>query len=170
MMNTGEYMELIANGATIRRTLIPCAEPVPRTRPRRPARRPGRLLVRFGLGGRPAPWVTHGTSGTKGDQRAALRGWQIRIVHAAGLAMRHRGATAAAVHSGPVEVWIDFVFSESARLPDRDNLQKGTTDAMQGIVFLNDCQVVGGECRRIRGPHEGAVIDVWVVKDPCILE
>jgi Holliday junction resolvase RusA-like endonuclease len=170
MMKTDEYMEFIANGAIVHRTLIPHPDPVPNVRPRRPARRPGRLLVRFGVGGRPAPWVTHGTSGTKADQRVFLRDWQSRIVHAAALAMRERGGTRAAVHSGPVEVWIDFVIHPDRRMPDRDNLQKGATDAMQGVIFINDCQVVGGECRRLAGPCEGAVIDVWAVKQPFILE
>jgi Holliday junction resolvase RusA-like endonuclease len=100
----------------------------------------------------------------------ALRDWQARIVHAAALALRHRADTFAHVYSGPVEVWADFVIDPGRRLPDRDNLQKGATDALQGVVFINDCQVVGGECRRLIGPHEGVIIDVWAVKNPSVLE
>jgi Holliday junction resolvase RusA-like endonuclease len=166
-MRTREYLDFVADGAIVRRTIIAHPDPVPYCRSRRPAAA-GALLCRFGVGGRPAPWVTHGTSGTKAAQRMALRDWQGRIVHAAALAMRDRGDTHA-VHTGPVEVWIDFVVGLGRRLPDRDNLQKGATDAMQGIVFINDSQVIGGECRRLIGPHEGAVIDVWAVKNLWIL-
>jgi Holliday junction resolvase RusA-like endonuclease len=169
-MRAQDFHEYVSNGTTILRTLIDHPDPVPRCRRIRPVRRPGRLLCRFGVGGRPAPWVTHGTSGTKAAQRAALRDWQTRIIHAAGLAMRLRGGSGAAVHSGPVEVWIDFVFAPDRRLPDRDNLQKGATDAIQGIIIINDCEVVGGECRRLIGPHEGAIVEVWAVRAPTVLD
>ena len=153
------------SGARVLRTVIADPAPIPFTRPRRPKRWPGLLVVRFGVAGHPAQWVTHGTSGTKAAQREALRAWQVKVAHAAAVAMRHARGTLAA---GMVEVWADFVFAPGGKLPDRDNLVKGATDSLQGITFLNDVQVVGGEGRRLRGPHEGAVIEVWSVKEVTI--
>ena len=153
------------SGARILRTAIADPAPVPLTRPRRPKRWPGVLVVRFGVAGHVAQWVTHGTSGTKATQREYLRIWQAAVAGAATVAMRNARATLAV---GMVEVWIDAVFAPGTKLPDRDNIVKGTTDALQGIIFLNDVQVVGGEGRRLLGPVEGAVIEVWSVKQPTI--
>lgn len=145
----------------ILRTLIPDPTPVPLSVPTSPTcglHRSGGLIVRFGVGGRPGQWVTRGVTGRKVQQRVSMRAWQEKVMHAAGLAMREARTPIA---HGPVEVWIDFVFKRGGQIPDRTNLAKSTEDAMQGIVYINDNQVIGGDCRRGIGPFEGAVIEVW---------
>ena len=149
----------------ILRTLIPDPTPVPFTMPTVPACGSRELIVRFGVGGRPGQWVTRGVTGRKVQQRASMRAWQDKIMHASGIAMRE-GRTPIA--HGPVEVWIDFVFKRGGQIPDRINLAKSTEDAMQGIVYINDNQVIGGDCRRGVGPFEGAVVEVWYAA-PLIL-
>jgi Holliday junction resolvase RusA-like endonuclease len=144
----------------IKHILISDDTPIPFTRPRRPPEWPGELLIRFGVGGLPAPWVTRGVSGSKVRQREALRAWQAKVKAAARLAIHHTYIHYR-IPAGAVEVWIDFVHTGIGMVPDRDNLQKGTTDALQAVVFGNDIQVYGGECRRALGLYPGVVIEVW---------
>jgi Holliday junction resolvase RusA-like endonuclease len=45
--------------------------------------------------------------------------------------------------------------------PDRDNLEKLISDALDGVFFINDCQIVGGEIRKSFGEVAGLKIWLW---------
>jgi hypothetical protein len=51
------------------------------------------------------------------------------------------------------------------RMPDRDNLQKGLSDALQGAVYLNDNQICGGAVRRLPGLPERVEVEVVELED-----
>jgi Holliday junction resolvase RusA-like endonuclease len=46
-------------------------------------------------------------------------------------------------------------------IPDVTNLLKGLEDTLQGVVFADDAQVVQSEARRLYGPEDGAVVEVF---------
>jgi Holliday junction resolvase RusA-like endonuclease len=50
-------------------------------------------------------------------------------------------------------------------MPDRDNLQKGLSDALQGAVYLNDNQICGGAVRRLPGLPERVEVEVVELED-----
>lgn len=52
-------------------------------------------------------------------------------------------------HEGPVDLDMVFVLEPKGSPPDRLNLGKGTEDLLQGIVIVNDRQVIGGDVRRV---------------------
>jgi Holliday junction resolvase RusA-like endonuclease len=54
---------------------------------------------------------------------------------------------------------------KGSTLPDNTNLFKGTEDAMQGIVYQDDFQVVEEISRREWGEHGGATIEVWLTEE-----
>jgi Holliday junction resolvase RusA-like endonuclease len=153
----------VLSGVEVLRTIIPDPTPVPLTMPTLTTRLrwPDKLIVRFGVGGHPCQWVTFGTGkrhDSKRTQRIAMREWQTRVAQAGMLAMREAGRP---IHGGPCGVWIDAVFAPGGNPPDRDNIAKSTVDALQGVVYIDDYQVIAGETRRMVGKWEGAVIEVW---------
>ena len=50
---------------------------------------------------------------------------------------------------------------QDRQVPDLDNLDKATTDALQGIVIADDVQVVERTSRKRHGPAPGVLIEVW---------
>jgi Holliday junction resolvase RusA-like endonuclease len=54
---------------------------------------------------------------------------------------------------------------KGSTLPDNTNLFKGTEDAMEGIVYQDDFQVVEEISRREWGEHGGARIAVWLTEE-----
>ena len=51
-------------------------------------------------------------------------------------------------------------------LPDTTNMSKSTEDALEGIVFHNDAQVVAPGPRRVWGEQGGCLIKVWTLCEP----
>jgi Holliday junction resolvase RusA-like endonuclease len=50
---------------------------------------------------------------------------------------------------GPVDLDMLFVLDPRGQVPDRTNLGKSLEDILQGLIYANDRQVVGGDIRRI---------------------
>lgn len=48
-----------------------------------------------------------------------------------------------------------------AKRPDRDKLERAIQDALTGIVYRDDCQVVDGPTRKVFGDRECAMIRVY---------
>jgi Holliday junction resolvase RusA-like endonuclease len=91
------------------------------------------MSARFVVPGRAVPWKTHG------HPRPILRRWQ-RIVAKAAMIGFHHGQRP---YQGPIKLEITVCFCSSKKIHgDLTNLVKAIEDAMQGIVFLNDRQVM----------------------------
>jgi Holliday junction resolvase RusA-like endonuclease len=65
----------------------------------------------------------------------------------------------------PVALNATFYVDPARRMPDRDNLQKGLSDALQGAVYLNDNQICGGAVRRLPGLPERVEVEVVELED-----
>ena len=110
--------------------------------------------IKFSVDGEPAPWGVY-TRRTRSPSKDRLKTYQDLIRLAARQAMVGREP-----HEGPVWLELHFYRGMPARAPrhtytllawaarhvlkrpDVDNLGKGCCDAMNGIVFLDDAQVV----------------------------
>ena len=78
-------------------------------------------------------------------------------------------------HEIPVRVAYTFVFQRPKSAPktrtrpivkpDYDKLARSTTDALTGIFYKDDCQVVDCEIHKIYGETEGAHIVVEIVEE-----
>jgi Holliday junction resolvase RusA-like endonuclease len=87
--------------------------------------------------------------------------------------------------SGPVEVWVNFVFARPkshlrrdgslkasapvhhVQVPDVDNLVKTVKDGLKGIAWKDDCQVVavhGSKCWADGGDGGGTVVTIETVE------
>jgi Holliday junction resolvase RusA-like endonuclease len=47
--------------------------------------------------------------------------------------------------------------------PDADKLLRTVMDALTGVVYVDDCQVVDPHCPKVYGEHEGALIRAWIL-------
>jgi len=84
-----------------------------------------------------------------------------------------RGAMLAAVHKGPVVLDLFFYMPRPVSLPqkyrhhikkpDRDNLEKSVKDALKGILWKDDSQVVDGRTRKVYGDRVCVVIAVRMI-------
>lgn len=70
---------------------------------------------------------------------------------------------------GPVYVFLMFKmkrpekpkFKYPASVPDKDNLEKSISDAMNGIVYDDDAQICGGTQYKIYSDEPGVEVAVW---------
>ena len=92
--------------------------------------------VTFTVEGRPRAKQSFRYSRKGGYTDAGVKGWQSTVAQQAALAMRGRDRFA-----GPVAVILEFYLPDNHRR-DADNLSKGVLDALNGIVFDDDAQVV----------------------------
>ena len=109
--------------------------------------------------GNPLPkqsFVYTGNGG--GYTKKSVKIWQDTVGWKAQEAMIDR-----AIFEGPVEVWITFWRKDATRV-DCDNLAKCVTDALNGIVFSDDSQVIDlhtvGQVVAQRQRPEIGVVDV----------
>ena len=105
---------------------------------------PGTIIFSLSLQLRAVPWkasqvTKHGTYKPK-----SLREWQATVAQYARLNWGNREP-----YGGPVETWCRFEFSNGP-MGDADNLGKACVDALQGIVIINDRQVVRNTAERVR--------------------
>ena len=81
-------------------------------------------------------------------QTARVHNWQDTVAGEARIAMQGRDPIAA-----PVSMEIDFYLPNHSR-KDIDNLSKAILDSLNGIVFVDDCQVVDLELHKRFGSQE----------------
>ena len=48
-----------------------------------------------------------------------------------------------------------------AKRPDRDKLERAMQDALTGVVYRDDCQVVDGATRKVFGDRECVLVSVY---------
>jgi Holliday junction resolvase RusA-like endonuclease len=107
----------------------------------------------------------------------ATRNWQAQVAAEAGVVMR-----GIAPIGGPVEVWVTVLrrpprsWSKRrqaeaiagrilpTRKPDIDNLEKSSLDALKGVVWEDDSQVVDQHSRKRYGACERILIRVRVLE------
>jgi Holliday junction resolvase RusA-like endonuclease len=124
----------------------------------------GTVLCAGSVPGRAIPWkapnigrnggVVHGRDYKRYEE------WKQTVAANVRLAMRRRK-----VYGGPVDVVATFYLRPipGRTLPDRDNLIKAFTDALQGVVIVNDVQVCGGEPRRVVSAEEAERVEFSVI-------
>jgi Holliday junction resolvase RusA-like endonuclease len=106
-------------------------------------RPPGSILCAGTISGRAAPWkAPHvgrngGTIPTPGSKRCEA--WQQVVAMEA---RKHMGPVRP--YGFPVDLDVAFYIQPAPQQPDRTNLLKAFEDGLQGVVFVNDRQVLGG--------------------------
>lgn len=136
---------------------------MPRTRVKLPAPEPanrlpaGTLVCRVVVPGRACPWsVPVVTRSGVGVKKRRLVDWQKLIQLYARIAMGQRPP-----YGCPVRLALHFELRPRAgRMPDTTNLQKGSEDALQGIILLNDSQVHEVRAVRTVGGEDRTTIEV----------
>lgn len=103
---------------------------------------PGPLVVAFELHARPQPKrrARHGKGRTYSDPRT------VAYEHAVGLACR--AAMTGPPASGDVALWCLFEQRDARRM-DGDNAYKAIADALNGVAYDDDRQVIDGRFRTV---------------------
>lgn len=143
------------------------------------------LICSFEVPGKLVPWsvpTVVGRSGRRGAiKEPRLVAFQADVAYRARLAMAGRKPA-----EGPVELllWLwrradpakgerpgDWWWEATARAgsPDRTNLAKGIEDALQGVVFANDNQVVRGDAVKRLAEADGCKVVAYALADPAAL-
>ena len=114
----------------------------------------GQRELAFEVEGNPAPWCVYTRRGKPSLQFQHMVAWQAQIQAAAKVAWGSRPLLTG-------DVWLGIVFYDpKAHRHDRDNLQKAFSDALQGIIYKNDVQVVAGETAK--KPHPVGLTVGWI--------
>ena len=115
---------------------------------------PGTLLARAVIPMRAVPWKAPTVTryGTTYKDKALLK-WQATVKIFAGM------ASPSYCYAGPVEVSVSARFAKGP-LPDATNILKAIEDALQGVVFVNDRQVVRNRCERSKTGFDRVTIEV----------
>ena len=120
------------------------------------------LIVSFDIPGRPLPKERPRVVPRKGKMVAytpkKTRAYEQSVAQVASIAMRGNEP-----YTGLVVVRCDFY--RARRNADPDNLFKAVADAMQGIVYKNDNQVVEMHAVWHRDKDEHAHVDVWATSE-----
>ena len=77
-------------------------------------------------------------------------------------------------YAGPVTASYRLVFKrpksnktpEHIQRPDADNCSKLVQDAMNGIVYRDDCQIVAFDVSKEWGEESFMIVDVWSLDEP----
>ncbi|MCJ7527678.1 MAG: RusA family crossover junction endodeoxyribonuclease [Methyloceanibacter sp.] len=118
------------------------------------------LLASFIVQGEPVPKQSFRYAKKGGYQPARVKAWQELVGWEAKMAMREPEPSRA-------ELFVDIAFwRRSNRRADLDNLAKPVLDAMKGIVFEDDAQIV--RLRLEKKPCDGleprVCVRVWEVE------
>lgn len=117
------------------------------------------MQLSFEVPGDPAPWTSWPKRGAPPMGFLRMQAWQEQIQAHARVAMKGNPPTGRLVN-------LDVVFYDpKCQGHDRTNLLKAFEDALQGIVYLNDRQVVGGKAYKVQGKKgmEGLTV-VWITE------
>lgn len=138
-------------------------------------------MIRFEVQGHPAPQGSkrHVGNGRMVEQSKAVAPWRQNVKAAAQAAM---GWGQQSPLAGPVAMSVVFALPKPAsapkrkrtwpaRRPDLDKLLRSTLDALTGVVFADDGQVIGLQATKTyvnEGTYlvtPGAVLMIWEVTD-----
>lgn len=109
----------------------------------------------FVVHGIPRPKQSFKVSGCHGYTPQLVKDWQTLVAAEASLAMQGRDPFA-----GQLTVVIDFYLPDRRRR-DLDNLSKGVLDACNGIVWLDDQQIISLTlCKFYQSPEYGCTVTV----------
>ena len=112
--------------------------------------------VVFIVDGEPRPKQSYrALNGGGGYTPARIKAWQNKVAQCASLAMRGRDPI-----TGPVSMRVVFVLGNHRRV-DLDNLNKGVSDALNGIVFTDDTQVVSLHLVKHVKKNPGVLVQVF---------
>ena len=121
-------------------------------------------MIRFVVEGNPIPKarprVITTRTGTRAYTPSRTKRWERLVAQAAARAMDGRPPL-----EGPVGVKLRF-YRKDRRRVDGDNLEKSAADPLNGVVWLDDSQVV--ECHRYMGldrERPRVEVEVWEVED-----
>ncbi len=103
---------------------------------------PGTLIFSLMIPFRSVPWTPSRVTKRGTYKPTRLRQWQATVAQYARLKWGNREP-----YGGPVAIWCKFEFANGPR-PDCDNCLKGIVDSIQGIVIVNDRQVVKPSAER----------------------
>lgn len=109
----------------------------------------------FIVDGEPVPKQSYRSVKGGGYSDPRVKEWQRRVSWAATLAMQGRSML-----EGPVAIRIVFCLSNRRRT-DLDNLNKGVSDALNGIVFKDDHQVVNLHLVKHIKKNPGILVQVF---------
>jgi Holliday junction resolvase RusA-like endonuclease len=118
---------------------------------------PGTVLLETMILLRAVPWSASQVTRNGTFKAKRLVAWQ-RVIGV--VAFRDR--TQAAPYGGPVEVMVMAQFAKGP-LPDATNVLKAVEDAIQGVVIVNDSQVVRNSCGRTKGEWDEVVVVVRTI-------
>lgn len=120
----------------------------------------GTVLLRCEIPARAVPWKapTVGRHGAFKDKR--LKRWQETVALYIAVEKRIRQP-----YEGPIEVYVDARFSRHP-MGDACNILKAVEDAMEGIVYINDRQVVKNGCERSLTGIDQVTIEVRAIDLP----
>lgn len=145
----------------------------------------GPMILTFFAPGVPAPQGSKRIGRNRRTGRAiliesseAVKPWRAAVAAAA---LEARNLARSAVRSGPMAVVLEFVMPRPKRVtrpacdvkPDVDKLQRSTLDALSGVLFHDDAQVVkitaSKRYARASGiENPGALITVEAITDPGV--
>lgn len=118
---------------------------------------PGTPIASFRIPHRAVPWKAPHTTRTGHSYKdKTLVDWQETVKLYARLAM-----AGSKPYSFPVELHMTFWLEPGGRYPDTSNLTKGSEDALEEIVFVNDRQVTDNVARRRFGPEDCVIIAAY---------
>jgi Holliday junction resolvase RusA-like endonuclease len=124
------------------------------------ADRPARLVVGFVVEARPVPWKVSIHKGGYATNPKFVE-WCDEVAKQARAAMG-----SAAPWPGPFESRMAFYLRRRGSMPDLGNLVKGTLDALQGIVIVDDEMQRAERNSYVPGsPEDRSLIEVWTVAD-----
>lgn len=111
--------------------------------------------VIFIVSGEPRPKQSFKyTKDGRGYTPKLARAWQTRVSLRAREAMDGRE-----IIQGPLTVRLIFCLGDGRRV-DLDNLSKGTLDALKGIVFMDDSQVMDLHLKKSITPTPGVHVEI----------
>lgn len=115
---------------------------------------PGTVLLRCRMDQRAVPWSAPMIGKGRPVKEPRLIAWQQMVGLFARTSTKLREP-----YAGPVEVRVTARFRKGP-IGDCTNLLKSIEDALQGVVFLNDRQVVRNSCERSLAGYDLVTIEV----------
>jgi crossover junction endodeoxyribonuclease RusA len=109
----------------------------------------------FLVEGEPVPKQSYRAVKGGGYTSPRVKDWQGTVAWRAREAMNGREPL-----TGPVSMRVVFVLGNKRRV-DLDNLNKGVSDALNGIVFVDDTQVVSLHLVKHVKPNPGVLVQVF---------